>query len=80
MRITANITRPDDINADIGNVVIISSDAPKYTGVYTVTPETFQQTLYTEGKILVDDVTVKEIPYYEVSNEYNGKTVIIGGK
>lgn len=50
-----------------------------YTGEYEVTPATVPQVLETADKRMNSDVTVKEIPYYEVSNPQNGKTIIIGG-
>lgn len=49
-----------------------------YTGPYEVTPKVESQSLRTEDKHMVHDVTIKPIPYYEVSNQ-NGKTIIIGG-
>lgn len=50
-----------------------------YTGEYVVTPKAFEeQTLLTEHKLMADNVTVLEIPYYETSNE-KGTTVYIGG-
>ena len=50
-----------------------------YTGQYEVTalPEV-EQILRTEKKILLADIVVKPIPYYEVSNEAGGITVSIG--
>lgn len=48
-----------------------------YSGDYVVTPLAFEQTvLDTSGKKMADDVTVLEVPYYEVSNT-SGKTVYI---
>lgn len=51
-------------------------DAEIYAGDYEVTPMTHTQILYTNDKLMTDDVTVKEIPYFETSNE-NGTTVYI---
>lgn len=51
-----------------------------YTGDYTVTPKVRQQTILpTQLKVMIDDVTVSQIPEYEVSNPQGGKTFIIGG-
>lgn len=50
-----------------------------YTGDYEVTPKIVAQSLPTADKHLSKDVVIKEIPYYEVSNQANGKTIIIGG-
>ena len=51
-----------------------------YAGVYDVRPETYPQTLYTAGKVMREDVTVRAIPYYEVDNAAGGNTIIIGGE
>lgn len=76
---------PTITEADEGRVLTASGgaavwrDLPKYTGEYTVTPEVdTAQTLETAGKYLTNDVTVKAIPDYEVSNEAGGNTFIIG--
>ena len=47
-----------------------------YTGEYIVTPQTYEQYLNTDNKLMTDDVTVLEIPYSEVSNLY-GTTISI---
>lgn len=52
---------------------------PLYSGEYEVTPKVTAQTLETARKSLEKDVTVHAIPYYEVDNEYNGQTIVIGG-
>ena len=49
-----------------------------YEGEYIVTPQVEQQTLQTAQKLMQADVLVKEIPYAEVTNLSNGKTVTIG--
>lgn len=50
-----------------------------YEGETVVIPKAFQdQTLDTSDKVVLDDITVLEIPYTEVSNLSNGLTVIIG--
>lgn len=52
---------------------------PTYDGEYVVTPKPFiEQTLETKNKSLVDDVTVLEIPYSEVTNPQGGITANIG--
>lgn len=50
-----------------------------YDGTYTVTPAVDQQqTLKTSQKLMQADVIVNAIPYAEVTNASNGKTVTIG--
>ena len=50
-----------------------------YTGEYEITPKVIAQVAETADKHMVSDLIVKEIPYYEVSNQANGKTITIGG-
>lgn len=42
----------------------------RYTGSYIVIPTREDQYLATNNKLMTDDVTVKEIPYTEVSNQF----------
>ena len=49
-----------------------------YTGDYAVTPKIESQTLPTREKVMVDDLTIKEIPFFNVSNTSGGSTVYIG--
>lgn len=50
---------------------------PDYKGEYEITPTIEDQTLPTKNRSLREDIVVKKIPTYEVSNEY-GTTFIIG--
>lgn len=52
--------------------------APEYSGPYDITPLFSVQTLPTAKRLMRQDVTVKKIPQYEVSNDYGGYTLIIG--
>lgn len=47
-----------------------------YDGDYMVIPSLNEQVLYTENKLMTDDVTITEIPYFETSN-VSGTTVYI---
>ena len=54
---------------------------PKYEGEYEVTPSMKNDiTLETAKKLMTDNVTVKKIPRYDVSNEAGGTTVYIATK
>lgn len=64
-----------DIKVAIGGG---GGEYPYYQGEYTVTPRVYEQYLYTDNKILTDDVTVLKIPKSEVENIQNGLTVTIG--
>lgn len=61
-------------------LVPVYKDAPPYEGEYEVTPKVSKQTLPTAKKLLSKDVTIKEIPYFEVSNTSGGNTVYIGNE
>lgn len=51
-----------------------------YEGDYEVTPKPEAQTLQTAQKTMRDDMTVKAIPYFDVSNTAGGKTIYIGSE
>ena len=48
-----------------------------FDGDYTVTPKVDSQTMPTKGRIMLDDVTIKAIPFFNVSNNSGGSTVYI---
>lgn len=50
-----------------------------YEGPYKVSPGLTEQKLATEQRLCTEDITVLEIPYFEVGN-ISGMTAIIGGK
>ena len=55
-----------------------TSQIPPYDGEYVVTPKTYdEQVLPTKNKRMINNLTVKKIPQYEVSND-SGYTLIIG--
>jgi hypothetical protein len=66
----------EKINMSFGEV-ITTADLPHYEGEYTVIPKTEEQTLKTANKVMSDNLVVEKIPYYEVTNTANGKTVTI---
>ena len=61
-----------------GEIVPIG-DSPAYTGTYNVDPKFTAQKLATNGKKMLDDVTVEAIEVQRVSNTSGGRTVYIGG-
>lgn len=68
------------LDEDIGITGVIDTGInlhPDYRGPYRVIPSTQEQILDTNDKIMKDDVTVEEIPYFETANEY-GYTIYIG--
>lgn len=57
---------------------LISFDADPYEGEYEVTPRLGSQTLDTDGKVMVKDLIVYEIPVVKTTNIQGGQTVLIG--
>lgn len=89
--ITNNISSTNTIDGNIfleqtisGNISYGNgkeSTIPIYRGSYEVTPLAFEKTtLYTDGRLMIADVVVKEVPYYETSNLSGGTTVYIAGQ
>lgn len=77
-RITATAAKKGEIAISLGNIIIEQSNAEEYDGEYRVIPQAFHvQTLESANKIMREDVTVAEIPYFAVSNEEGGITETI---
>ena len=51
-----------------------------YRGNYTIVPAPDKQVMETKDKFMSDDVTIKAIPFYNVSNTSGGSTVFIGNE
>lgn len=89
MRLSVTIGNPklavsfgnSKLNASTGIPVVKEyTGAPIYEGEYIVIPLAWEeQTLPTAARIMTQDVVVREIPYYEVSNTSGGYTVNIAG-
>lgn len=69
---------PATMEVDFGEIVPIDA-LPAYTGAYDVDPKFEEQKLATNGKKMLDDVTVEAIEVQRVSNTSGGITVYIGG-
>lgn len=60
-------------------IVVNLIEGERYDGEYVVTPLAKNEVvLETSGKIMLDDVTVRKVPYFETSNDSGGYTVYIG--
>ena len=69
---------PATMEVHFGEIVPIG-DIPAYTGEYDVDPKFTAQKLATNGKKMLDDVTVEAIEVQRVSNTSGGRTAYIGG-
>lgn len=66
------------MDADFGEIQVVNlATLPEYEGDYAVTPKVVEQTMPTKGKAMVEDVTVRAIPFFDVSNNSGGSTVFI---
>ena len=76
-RVTMRVEAPS-VNMKVGDARLIYLSGEPYDGDYEVTPKIDEATvLPTAQKLLARDVTVKKIPYYEVSNNSGGLTIYI---
>lgn len=64
------------VRVDVTGTAVVS--APEYAGPYDITPLFSAQTLPTAKRLLQQNITIKKIPQYEVTNDSNGYTLIIG--
>lgn len=78
LRIGVRLSGDIHFEADFGVVHEVTNyNAEPYPGPYEVTPTVDEQILATAQKLMVDDLTVKGVPRYEVSNTAGGQTVYI---
>ena len=70
------------LHAKMGEIHTVTEyiGGEKYTGEYEVTPKVEAQTMPTKDKVLIEDMTVNAIPYFDVSNSSGGSTVFIGNE
>lgn len=65
------------MQVDFGEIYAMH-DAEVYSGSYEVTPKAYSPVvLETSNKLMKKDLTVREIPYFSVSNPAGGNTVYI---
>ena len=74
-----SLSKTENITGDIsyGNF-LITDGIDYYSEGYSVTPSAISQTVNTKNKILLNDITVNEIPVLMASNESDGYTITIG--
>ena len=67
------------LTAEFGKVHVVTKyvGGDLYEGDYAVTPKVSEQTLPTKGKYLIDDITLRAVPVFRVSNSSGGTTVYI---
>ena len=58
-------------------LVPVYKDVPLYEGEYIVTPKIEEQIIPTKDKVLAEDMTIKSIPIYRVTNQTGGTTIYI---
>ena len=63
-----------------GHIITKYVGGKPYEGDYVVTPKVEEQIMPTKDKVLLEDVTIKSIPYFNVGNNSGGSTVYIGSE
>lgn len=71
-------TNEESFKCEFGEFLIIHT-ADWYGGDYEITPTIEGKTYPTKDKTMREDLTMKAIPFAEVSNPQGGYTVNIGG-
>ena len=78
MIVNVSIIPQEPVTVHVDAVIRTSAnDVPVYDGPYEAIPKVEAQTLPTAKKLMMDDVTVHGVPFYEVSNDQGGNTVYI---
>lgn len=87
MRLKAQLKNSSTLSVSLGGKssvgVSIQQAGEKvsvYEGDYEITPQVDEQSLQTAKKYMKDDVTVKAIPFIDVSNPAGGQTIYIGSE
>lgn len=75
----ANTMEPVDVQVD-AVTRIPAGDVPVYDGPYEAIPKVTAQTLQTAQKFMREDVSVRAIPYFDVSNPAGGNTIYIANE
>lgn len=76
-RVDVSVARMRKIHVAFPYARIQVSDANAYMGPYDVVPTADGLTLETARKLMTQDVDIRPIPIYEVSNTSGGTTVYI---
>lgn len=78
--VTFRFGQPDSpaMEVELGRPVYMGGEP--YDGPYEVTPKVSAQTLPTAKKFMRDDVSVRAIPYFDVSNPAGGNTIYIANE
>lgn len=74
--VSVRIARAVPVRVDVAGTTVVG--APEYSGPYDITPLFSAQVLPTAKRLMQQNLTIKKIPQYEVSNDSNGYTLIIG--
>ena len=78
--VTLHIGQPTSpvMSVEPGRPVYLGGEP--YEGPYEVTPKVTAQTLQTAQKFMREDVSVRAIPYFDVSNPAGGNTIYIANE
>lgn len=66
-------------DADFGQIQHVTEyvGGEPYSGDYIITPQVNGQVMSTKNKVMIDDVTISAIPFFNVENTSGGSTVYI---
>lgn len=69
----------ETLDVSFGEIMAVA-DTDWFDGSYIVTPTANGTKLATSQKRMREDLTIKPIPFFEVSNDAGGNTIYIGGE
>jgi hypothetical protein len=78
-KMSGSVSTPKSLSGNVGAKTINIGGSP-YEGEYVVTPKVDQQIMPTKGKVMTNDLTVKAVPVFRVSNTSGGTTVYIANE
>lgn len=68
------------VSGETGLAYVTKGGYKQYQGDYIVVPDVEEQVLETADKLMLDDVTIRQIPTYTVSNAAGGETFYIASE
>ena len=79
--LSGTISSKSSLSGKVTVGTIFSDNTPPYDGEYEIVPSAKDEVvLKTTNKLMLADVQVKKIPYYDVTNSTGGSTVYIGSE
>lgn len=82
MQIHVRLSEGEQFNVSFGEIQNVTEyvGGKPYDGSYEIIPKVTAQEMQTKGMVMLDDVKIKSIPYYDMANVSGGNTVYIASE